>query len=84
MTSSPRAGHYETRWSSVSPSPPGSRPMLLSEHGLAYHRASVRGMDQKEILLDFARSEQSLRSDYQVLKVDPAQVDALIISHGRI
>jgi metal-dependent hydrolase (beta-lactamase superfamily II) len=53
-------------------------------HGLAYHLASVRGIEQQEILLDFARSRQSLRSDDQGLKVDPAQVDALIINHGRI
>jgi 7,8-dihydropterin-6-yl-methyl-4-(beta-D-ribofuranosyl)aminobenzene 5'-phosphate synthase len=56
--------------------------MLLSEHGLAYHLASVRGTERKEILLDFAWTEQTLTTNYQVLKVDPTQADALIISHG--
>ena len=64
------------------PSPRGSQPMLLSEHGLAYHLASVRGTERKEILLDFAWTEQTLTTNYQVLKVDPTQADALIISHG--
>src|SRR5262247_1696301 len=57
-------------------------PMPLSEHGLAYHLASVRGDERKEILLDFAWTGQSLTNNYQVLNVDPTKADALIISHG--
>ena len=64
------------------PWPTGSRPMLLTEHGLAYHLASVRGAEQKEILLDFAWTMQSLTTNYPVLKVDPTTADALIVSHG--
>jgi 7,8-dihydropterin-6-yl-methyl-4-(beta-D-ribofuranosyl)aminobenzene 5'-phosphate synthase len=64
------------------PSPQGSQPMLLSEHGLAYHLASVRGMERKEVLLDFAWTDQTLTTNYQVLKVDPTAAEALIISHG--
>src|SRR5439155_17262122 len=33
-------------------------PMPLSEHGLAYHLASARGEERKEILLDFAWTAQ--------------------------
>jgi metal-dependent hydrolase (beta-lactamase superfamily II) len=57
-------------------------PMPLSEHGLAYHLASVHGEEWKEILLDFAWTGQSLTHNYQVLNVDPTKADALIISHG--
>jgi 7,8-dihydropterin-6-yl-methyl-4-(beta-D-ribofuranosyl)aminobenzene 5'-phosphate synthase len=64
------------------PWPTGSAPMLLAEHGLAYHLESVRGAEQKEILLDFAWTEQSLTTNYQVLKIDPTKADALIVSHG--
>src|SRR5919201_3804768 len=64
------------------PSPPGSRPALLSEHGLAYHLESIRGAERKEVLLDFALTTPSLTTNYPVLNVDPAQADALIISHG--
>jgi 7,8-dihydropterin-6-yl-methyl-4-(beta-D-ribofuranosyl)aminobenzene 5'-phosphate synthase len=66
------------------PSPPSARPMLLSEHGLAYHLASVRGSERKEILLDFAWTPQSLTTNYQVLAINPAHADALIISHGHV
>ena len=58
-------------------------PMPLSEHGLAYHLESVRGAERKEILLDFALTEQSLTTNYQVLKIDPTKADALIVSHGQ-
>jgi len=59
-------------------------PMPLSEHGLAYHLASVRGEERKEILLDFAWTAQSLTHNYQVLNVDPTKADALLISHGHL
>ena len=59
-------------------------PMPLSEHGLAYHLASVRGEERKEILLDFSWTTQSLTNNYQVLNVDPTKADALIISHGHL
>lgn len=66
------------------PFPYGSDVMLLSEHGLAYHLQSFRGAEQKQILLDFALTPRTLTNNYQGLKVDPAQADALIISHGHV
>lgn len=62
--------------------PVGSGPLLLSEHGLAYHLESFQGTEKKEILLDFALTWRSLANNYQGLKVDPANADALILSHG--
>jgi 7,8-dihydropterin-6-yl-methyl-4-(beta-D-ribofuranosyl)aminobenzene 5'-phosphate synthase len=64
------------------PSPVGSAPTLLAEFGLAYHLTSVRGAERKEVLLDFSLIERNLTNNYQALKVDPAQADALILSHG--
>jgi 7,8-dihydropterin-6-yl-methyl-4-(beta-D-ribofuranosyl)aminobenzene 5'-phosphate synthase len=55
---------------------------LLAEHGLAYHLESVRGMERRQILLDFSLTERNLLNNYKVLKVDPAAADALVISHG--
>ena len=66
------------------PFPYGSDVMLLSEHGLAYHLQSFRGAEQKQILLDFALTPRTLTNNYQGLRVDPAQADALIISHGHV
>jgi 7,8-dihydropterin-6-yl-methyl-4-(beta-D-ribofuranosyl)aminobenzene 5'-phosphate synthase len=63
--------------------PPGGRP-LLAEHGLAYHFESIRGAERREILLDFAYRMSTLVHNYAVLKVEPANADALIISHGHL
>src|ERR671930_2642853 len=60
------------------PAYPPRSLMPLSEHGLAYHLASIRGDERKEILLDFAWTGQSLTNNYQVLNVDPTKADALI------
>ncbi len=66
------------------PFPYGSDAMLLSEHGLAYHLQSFRGDEEKQILLDFALTPRTLANNYQGLRVDPSNADALIISHGHV
>ena len=60
----------------------GASVKLLAEHGLAYHLESVRGSERREILLDFSLTEKNLFNNYQVLGVEPATADALILSHG--
>ena len=57
---------------------------LLSQHGLAYHLESLRGSEQREVLLDFALTEGNLLNNYGVLKVEPTRADALILSHGHL
>jgi 7,8-dihydropterin-6-yl-methyl-4-(beta-D-ribofuranosyl)aminobenzene 5'-phosphate synthase len=66
----------------VQRTPLGKGGTLLAEHGLAYHLESVRGSERREILLDFSLTELNLTNNYAVLKVDPGQADALILSHG--
>jgi 7,8-dihydropterin-6-yl-methyl-4-(beta-D-ribofuranosyl)aminobenzene 5'-phosphate synthase len=63
--------------------PPLGRP-LVAEHGLAYHLESVRGQERREILLDFGYRMANLVHNYAVLKVEPLNADALIISHGHL
>ncbi len=63
--------------------PPGGRP-LLAEHGLAYHLESIRGAERREVLLDFAYRMPTLTHNYAVLKVEPVNADALILSHGHL
>jgi len=62
---------------------PAGRP-FLAEHGLAYHLESVRGSERREILLDFGYRMSTLANNYAVLRVEPTNADALIISHGHI
>src|ERR1700678_1208412 len=64
--------------------PYGSEVALLSEHGLAFHLQSFRGAEEKQFLLDFALTPRALNNNYQGLRVDPTQADALIISTGHV
>jgi 7,8-dihydropterin-6-yl-methyl-4-(beta-D-ribofuranosyl)aminobenzene 5'-phosphate synthase len=77
-----QAGKLETITVQRTPLP-GGRP-LLAEHGLAYHLESIRGGERREILLDFAYRMSTLVYNYAVLKVEPANADALIVSHGHL
>src|SRR5262249_6475729 len=62
---------------------PNSGPSpLLAERGLAFHLASTRGGERKQVLLDFALTWRTLANNYADIKIDPGPVDALILSHG--
>jgi 7,8-dihydropterin-6-yl-methyl-4-(beta-D-ribofuranosyl)aminobenzene 5'-phosphate synthase len=55
---------------------------LHSEWGLALHIESHRGGDAKQYLLDFGFTPEAYANNLDLLKIDPAAVDALIMSHG--
>lgn len=57
-------------------------PSLVAEHGLAYHVASERGGEQRQMLLDFGLTSQSLFTNLSLLEIQPDQADALVLSHG--
>ena len=68
----------------VQRTPLGAGGALLAEHGLAYHLESVRGAERREILLDFSLTDLNLVNNYRTLKIDAAQADALVLSHGHM
>ena len=68
----------------VQRTPVNPKAALLSQHGLAYHLESVRGAEQREVLLDFALTDGNLFNNYAVLNVDPTRADALVLSHGHL
>ena len=55
---------------------------LESEWGLALHIASTKGGEQRRYLLDFGFTPDVYANNLELLKIDPAGVDALILSHG--
>jgi 7,8-dihydropterin-6-yl-methyl-4-(beta-D-ribofuranosyl)aminobenzene 5'-phosphate synthase len=55
---------------------------LESEWGLALHIESTRGGEQRRYLLDFGFTPDVYANNLELLKIDPAGVDALILSHG--
>ncbi len=55
---------------------------LESEWGLALHIESARGSESRRYLLDYGFTSDVYANNLDLLKIDPAAVDALILSHG--
>lgn len=55
---------------------------LHSEWGLALHIESHKGSETRRYLLDFGFTPEAYANNLDLLKIDVAQVDALILSHG--
>jgi len=55
---------------------------LESEWGLALHIESTTGRQSRRYLLDFGFTPDVYANNIGLLQIDPARVDALILSHG--
>jgi len=55
---------------------------LVGEWGLSMHAQSQRGSEVRNILIDFGYMPETLNNNISVLKLEPAQIDALVLSHG--
>jgi 7,8-dihydropterin-6-yl-methyl-4-(beta-D-ribofuranosyl)aminobenzene 5'-phosphate synthase len=64
----------------VGEAPPG--PAIASEFGLSLHAASSRGGEKRNVLIDFGYTPGALNNNIALLRVDPAAIDALVLSHG--
>lgn len=67
-------------WGIHKDSPPGRT--LISEFGLAMHVESRRGAEVRSTLVDFGFTPEALINNTELLGIDPAQLDALVLSHG--
>jgi hypothetical protein len=61
----------------------GQGRTLSSESGLALHIESHKGNEARRYLLDFGFIPNVHLNNLDLLKLDAAAVDALILSHGR-
>jgi len=57
---------------------------LESEWGLALHIESTKGSESRRYLLDFGFTTDVYLNNLELMKIDPAAVDALIVSHGHL
>jgi 7,8-dihydropterin-6-yl-methyl-4-(beta-D-ribofuranosyl)aminobenzene 5'-phosphate synthase len=55
---------------------------LISEFGLSMHAESKRGAETGNVLMDFGFTAEALNHNIGLLAVDPAEFDALVLSHG--
>lgn len=67
-------------WGIGGDKPPGRT--LISEFGLSMHAQSRRGAETRNILVDFGFTPEALLNNTELLGIDPASLDALVLSHG--
>lgn len=60
--------------------PPGKT--LISEFGLSMHVESRRGTQTRNVLMDFGFTPDALVNNANLVGIDPAVLDALVLSHG--
>jgi 7,8-dihydropterin-6-yl-methyl-4-(beta-D-ribofuranosyl)aminobenzene 5'-phosphate synthase len=56
--------------------------VLLSEFGLSMQLETQRGDETRSVLIDFGYSSPTLLNNLDILGIDPAKLDALVLSHG--
>ncbi|HYZ64673.1 MAG TPA: MBL fold metallo-hydrolase [Acetobacteraceae bacterium] len=63
---------------------PGVPPhaTLLAEWGLSMLAESARGNETRRVLVDFGYSPEVLLTNMGILGIEPATLDALVLSHG--
>lgn len=64
----------------LSKEPP--RKALQNEWGLAMHLESARGAETRQVMIDFGYTPETLNNNLELLGIDPASLDALVLSHG--
>lgn len=57
---------------------------LEAQWGLSLHLVSAKGRETRQYLLDFGFTPDVLNNNLALLKIDPAGLDALILSHGHL
>jgi 7,8-dihydropterin-6-yl-methyl-4-(beta-D-ribofuranosyl)aminobenzene 5'-phosphate synthase len=67
-------------WGLSGDKPPGRT--LISEFGLSMHAESQRGNETRNVLMDFGFTPEALVNNIHLLAIDPAKLDALVLSHG--
>jgi 7,8-dihydropterin-6-yl-methyl-4-(beta-D-ribofuranosyl)aminobenzene 5'-phosphate synthase len=55
---------------------------LHTQWGLSYYLESVKGGDTKRLMLDYAYTPDALLNNIELIGVELAKLDALIVSHG--
>jgi len=58
------------------------RTILNGEWGLAMQAQSLRGTQERNVMVDFGYTPEVLLNNMEILKVDPSHYDAIVLSHG--
>lgn len=55
---------------------------LQNEWGLSLHLESARGAETRQVLVDFGFTPETLNTNLALLGIDPAKLDAMLLTHG--
>jgi 7,8-dihydropterin-6-yl-methyl-4-(beta-D-ribofuranosyl)aminobenzene 5'-phosphate synthase len=55
---------------------------LQNEWGLSLHLESVRSTETRQVLIDFGFTPETLNNNLELMNIDPAKLDALLLTHG--
>lgn len=55
---------------------------LHNEWGLSLHLESARGAETRQYLVDFGFTPETLNANLEMLGIDPAKLDAMLLTHG--
>ena len=66
----------------VRPPSKGLPRTLQNEWGLSLHLESARGGETRQILMDFGFTPETLNGNLDLLAIDPAKLDAMLLTHG--
>jgi 7,8-dihydropterin-6-yl-methyl-4-(beta-D-ribofuranosyl)aminobenzene 5'-phosphate synthase len=58
------------------------RTILNGEWGLAMHAQSMRGAEERNVLIDFGYTPEVLLNNLTILNIEPSTFDAMVLSHG--
>ncbi len=61
-----------------------SRQSLMAEFGLSILAHSRRGQETRQVMVDFGYSPEVLSNNLALLGIDPARIDASVLSHGHL
>ncbi len=76
------ATHPVVRIEHVRHIPGHERSTFAGEWGLSLHLESAQAGGKSQYLLDFGYTPEVLIRNFELLDLDPAQIDGLILSHG--
>ncbi len=78
----PKAAHPKVRIEHVGRIPGRQMTTFAAEWGLSLHLCSVQAGAKAQYLLDFGYTPEILNRNFDLLDIDPAAINALILSHG--
>lgn len=61
-----------------------SRKSLMAEFGLSILARSKRGSENRQVMVDFGYSPEVLANNIALLGIEPANIDAAVLSHGHL